>query len=175
MPYENALILNDALLAEAMRQTGVKEKTAVVHLGLQALIQRESAAGSRRWAVRCLGWTFRRAGAAQGKDENPGGQVDLDTPFPEIGLSASPGAKPAASPDSSDCHRRIGDRQAERPPWHLGGSAGTSAHRGGHVYGKPQLSRNAPALRVRIGMERHPIARLRAAELRFSLVIRQTT
>ena len=43
MPYENALILNDALLAEAMRQTGVKEKTAVVHLGLQALIQRESA------------------------------------------------------------------------------------------------------------------------------------
>jgi len=26
-----------------MRQTGVKEKTAVVHLGLEALIQRESA------------------------------------------------------------------------------------------------------------------------------------
>ena len=37
------LILNDALLAEAMRQSGVKAKTAVVHLGLEALIQRESA------------------------------------------------------------------------------------------------------------------------------------
>lgn len=37
------LILDDALLAEAMRQTGRKEKTAVVHLGLKALIERESA------------------------------------------------------------------------------------------------------------------------------------
>ena len=43
MHMRTTLILNDALLAEAMRQTGVKEKTAVVHLGLQALIQRESA------------------------------------------------------------------------------------------------------------------------------------
>jgi len=37
------LILDDALVAEAMRQTGVKEKTAVVRMGLEALIQRESA------------------------------------------------------------------------------------------------------------------------------------
>ena len=43
------------------------------------------------------------------------------------------------------------------------------------TFTESQLSRNAPALRVRIGMERHPIARLRAAERRFSLVIRQTT
>jgi Arc/MetJ family transcription regulator len=43
MHMRTTLILNDALLAEAMRQTGVKEKTAVVHLGLEALIQRESA------------------------------------------------------------------------------------------------------------------------------------
>lgn len=37
------LILDDALVAEAMRQTGVKEKTAVVRMGLEALVQRESA------------------------------------------------------------------------------------------------------------------------------------
>jgi Arc/MetJ family transcription regulator len=43
MHMRTTLILDDALAAEAMRQTGVKEKTAVVHLGLEALIQRESA------------------------------------------------------------------------------------------------------------------------------------
>jgi Arc/MetJ family transcription regulator len=43
MHMRTTLILDDALVAEAMRQTGVKEKTAVVHLGLEALIQRESA------------------------------------------------------------------------------------------------------------------------------------
>ena len=37
------LVLNDALVAEAMRQTGLKEKTAVIHRGLESLIQRESA------------------------------------------------------------------------------------------------------------------------------------
>lgn len=37
------LILDDALVEEAMRQTGLREKTAVVHRGLEALIQRESA------------------------------------------------------------------------------------------------------------------------------------
>jgi Arc/MetJ family transcription regulator len=37
------LILDDDLVAEAMRQTGVKEKTAVVRMGLEALIERESA------------------------------------------------------------------------------------------------------------------------------------
>lgn len=37
------LILDDDLVAEALRQTGLKEKTAVVRLGLEVLIQRESA------------------------------------------------------------------------------------------------------------------------------------
>jgi Arc/MetJ family transcription regulator len=37
------LILDDKILADAMRLTGLKEKTAVVHAGLQALIRRESA------------------------------------------------------------------------------------------------------------------------------------
>lgn len=37
------LILNDSLLAEAARLTGIAEKTAVVHEGLRALIARESA------------------------------------------------------------------------------------------------------------------------------------
>jgi Arc/MetJ family transcription regulator len=37
------LILDDDLVAEAMRQTGVKEKTAVVRMGLEALIRQESA------------------------------------------------------------------------------------------------------------------------------------
>jgi Arc/MetJ family transcription regulator len=37
------LILDEDLVQEAMRQTGLREKTAVVRLGLEALIQRESA------------------------------------------------------------------------------------------------------------------------------------
>lgn len=37
------LALDDALLAEAQRLTGVSEKTALVHEGLRALIERESA------------------------------------------------------------------------------------------------------------------------------------
>ncbi len=37
------LNLNDDLLAEAQRITGVKERTALIHEGLQALIERESA------------------------------------------------------------------------------------------------------------------------------------
>ena len=37
------LILNDTLLREAQRLTGLGEKTAVVHAGLEALIARESA------------------------------------------------------------------------------------------------------------------------------------
>jgi Arc/MetJ family transcription regulator len=37
------LNVNDSLLAEAMRLTGLKEKTAVIHAGLEALIRRESA------------------------------------------------------------------------------------------------------------------------------------
>jgi Arc/MetJ family transcription regulator len=37
------LILDDELVREAQRLTGLKGKTAVVHAGLEALIQRESA------------------------------------------------------------------------------------------------------------------------------------
>ena len=37
------MVLDDDLLAEAQRLTGVKEKTALVREGLTALIERESA------------------------------------------------------------------------------------------------------------------------------------
>jgi Arc/MetJ family transcription regulator len=37
------LILNDELIEKAVRLSGLKEKTAVVHAGLEALIARESA------------------------------------------------------------------------------------------------------------------------------------
>jgi Arc/MetJ family transcription regulator len=37
------LNLDGSLVAEAMRLTGLKEKTAVIHAGLEALIRRESA------------------------------------------------------------------------------------------------------------------------------------
>jgi len=48
------LILNDDLVEEAQRLSGLKGKTAVVHAGLEALIARESA---RRLAA--LGGTQR--------------------------------------------------------------------------------------------------------------------
>ncbi|HQW08852.1 MAG TPA: type II toxin-antitoxin system VapB family antitoxin [Microbacteriaceae bacterium] len=48
------LILDEELLADARRLSGLKEKTAVVHAGLRALISRESA---RRLAA--LGGTER--------------------------------------------------------------------------------------------------------------------
>lgn len=35
--------LDDELLGEAQRITGVKERTALIHAGLRALIERESA------------------------------------------------------------------------------------------------------------------------------------
>jgi Arc/MetJ family transcription regulator len=37
------LNIDDSLLAEAARLTGVSEKTALVRLGLEALVERESA------------------------------------------------------------------------------------------------------------------------------------
>ncbi|GIW51480.1 MAG: hypothetical protein KatS3mg081_0835 [Gemmatimonadales bacterium] len=60
------LISDDTLLREAMRVTGLREKTAVVHAGLEALLARERArrlaslggtmpgfrAGRRRWVAR---------------------------------------------------------------------------------------------------------------------------
>jgi len=38
------LILDEELLAKAREYTGISEKTRLVHLGLEALIQREAAA-----------------------------------------------------------------------------------------------------------------------------------
>jgi Arc/MetJ family transcription regulator len=43
MYMRTTLNLDDALLAEAQRLSGIKEKTAVIHAGLQALIARENA------------------------------------------------------------------------------------------------------------------------------------
>ena len=43
MHMRTTIIIDDAMLADAMRLTGLTEKTAVVHAGLQALIRRESA------------------------------------------------------------------------------------------------------------------------------------
>ncbi len=37
------LNINDDLLAEAQKMTGMKERTALIHEGLRALIERESA------------------------------------------------------------------------------------------------------------------------------------
>jgi Arc/MetJ family transcription regulator len=51
----STLNINDDLLREAQRLSGLKEKTAVVHAGLHALIARESA---RRLAA--LGKSERR-------------------------------------------------------------------------------------------------------------------
>jgi Arc/MetJ family transcription regulator len=48
------LIIDDELLAEAQQLSGLREKTAVLHAGLQALISRENA---RRLAA--LGGTER--------------------------------------------------------------------------------------------------------------------
>lgn len=49
------LIIKDDILSKASALTGVKEKTALVHLGLEALIARESAARLAR-----LGGTDKR-------------------------------------------------------------------------------------------------------------------
>ena len=43
MKSRTTLILREESLAEAARLTGVTEKTALVHMGLDALIARESA------------------------------------------------------------------------------------------------------------------------------------
>lgn len=43
MYMRTTLNLDDVLLQEALRLTGLKEKTAVVHEGLRALIAREKA------------------------------------------------------------------------------------------------------------------------------------
>ena len=43
MHMRTTLNIDDGMLQEAMRLTGLKEKTAVVHAGLHALINRENA------------------------------------------------------------------------------------------------------------------------------------
>ncbi|MBI3660546.1 type II toxin-antitoxin system VapB family antitoxin [Candidatus Acetothermia bacterium] len=53
------LNLDDELLAQAREYTGIQEKTRLVHLGLEALIQREAA---RRLAA--LGGSDRAASGA---------------------------------------------------------------------------------------------------------------
>jgi Arc/MetJ family transcription regulator len=55
MHMRTTLIIDDALLARAQELSGLREKTAVLHAGLQALIARENA---RRLAA--LGGTERR-------------------------------------------------------------------------------------------------------------------
>ena len=54
------LNIDDGLLSEASRLTGIKEKTSLVRMGLEALIARESA---RRLAD--LGGTEKRATAGR--------------------------------------------------------------------------------------------------------------
>ena len=43
MKTRTTLILDDELLEEARKLTGLKEKTAVIHEALKALVRRESA------------------------------------------------------------------------------------------------------------------------------------
>ncbi len=43
MHMRTTLNIDDDLLAKAMQLTGIKEKTALVHAGLKALVSRESA------------------------------------------------------------------------------------------------------------------------------------
>ena len=43
MHMRTTLIVDDALLERARQLTGIREKTAVLHAGLEALIARESA------------------------------------------------------------------------------------------------------------------------------------
>jgi Arc/MetJ family transcription regulator len=60
------MILNDDLIEEARRLTGLTEKTAIVHAGLEALIARESA---RRLAE--LGGTMPDATAGRRRRSAP--------------------------------------------------------------------------------------------------------
>ena len=43
------IVIDEKLIGEAMRATGLKTKRAVVEAGLQALIQIKSQADIRRW------------------------------------------------------------------------------------------------------------------------------
>jgi len=54
------LILDDDLVAKAREYTGISEKTRLIHLGLEALIQREAAL-----RLAALGGTARSAKAGR--------------------------------------------------------------------------------------------------------------
>jgi Arc/MetJ family transcription regulator len=43
VPVRTTINLDDKLIEEAMRMTGVKERTALIHEGLRALVARETA------------------------------------------------------------------------------------------------------------------------------------
>jgi Arc/MetJ family transcription regulator len=64
------LILDDDLLERARSLTGLKEKTAMVHAGLEALIARESA---RRLAA--LGGSERELSRAPRRRARPAGSA----------------------------------------------------------------------------------------------------
>ena len=66
MHMRTTLIIDDALLARAQELSGLQEKTAVLHAGLQALIARENA---RRLAA--LGGTERRLRAVPRRRTRP--------------------------------------------------------------------------------------------------------
>lgn len=63
---KTTLNLDDAVLSEARRLTGIEEKTALVHEGLRSLIARESA---RRLAA--LGGTDPEAAAPRRRRSRP--------------------------------------------------------------------------------------------------------
>ncbi len=66
MQMRTTLNLDDELLGRAARLTGIREKTALIHRGLEALIARESA---RRLAA--LGGTERRLQRARRRRARP--------------------------------------------------------------------------------------------------------
>lgn len=66
MHMRNTLNIDDSHLNDAARLTGVKEKTSLVRLGLEALIARESA---RRLAN--LGETEKRLGGVRRRRPRP--------------------------------------------------------------------------------------------------------
>jgi Arc/MetJ family transcription regulator len=63
------IILDDELVAKAREYTGISEKTRLIHLGLEALIQRQAAL-----RLAALGGTARAAKAGQRRRsrEKPG-------------------------------------------------------------------------------------------------------
>lgn len=66
MHMRTTLIIDDALLEQARRYTGIQEKTALVRAGLEALIAREAA---RRMAA--LGGTMPGASAPPRRRSRP--------------------------------------------------------------------------------------------------------